>query len=71
MKTAVNLEILDRIKDCITKHPDWRFGQILVNMGIIKIMPEVNCAEDPFCEESIKILDRIKFKETEDEKGNI
>ena len=55
-----NKLILETLSKLVEKHPDLRFGQILVNCGIIKYEPSVLCdgqredilTVDPFNEES-------------------
>ena len=59
-----NVEILQIIGEVVMKYPDLRFGQILVNLGIIEYE---NCGtipttKDPFNEESVITLNRIKKK---------
>lgn len=51
-----NTAIINKLKELIIKYPDWRFGQILVNCGIIETslddLTEGPTAKDPFYEES-------------------
>lgn len=55
-----NKLILETLSKLVEKHPDLRFGQILVNCDIIKYEPSVLCdgqredilVIDPFYEES-------------------
>ena len=52
--------IIEQLKHLVNKHPDLRFGQILVNCDIIRYEPSVLCdgqredilVIDPFNEES-------------------
>lgn len=52
--------IIEQLKHLVNKHPDLRFGQILVNCDIIRYEPSVLCDGqrediliiDPFNEES-------------------
>ena len=59
-----NLELVDFLSKLVVKHPDLRFGQILVNYGFIEC--ETNTydftviVKDPFYEESIDTLKRVK-----------
>ena len=62
-----NKLILETLSKLVDKHPDLRFGQILVNCGIIKYEPAVLCDGqredllliDPFYEESELTWDRM------------
>lgn len=48
----------------IVKHPELRFGQILINYGFIETETDLETFEtvvkDPFYEESIDTLKRVK-----------
>lgn len=59
-----NVEILQMIGDAVMKYPDLRFGQILVNLGIIEYerntYDETLITKDPFHEESVVTLNRMK-----------
>ena len=44
LRQEYNLKCLDLIRDIILRYPDWRFTQIIFNIGL---------AEDRFYEESI------------------
>lgn len=61
-----NVEILQMVGDTVMKYPDLRFGQILVNLGIIEYerntYDETLITKDPFYEESVVTLNRIKNK---------
>ena len=63
-RQEANLEILNEIGAAIVKYPDLRFGQILVNLGIIKYerntYDETLITKDPFYEESVITLNRIR-----------
>ena len=60
--------ILETLSKLVKKHPDLRFGQILVDCDIIKYVPSVLCdgqredllVIDPFYEESEITWERIK-----------
>ena len=57
-----NLQILNKLRDYFLAHPDMRFGQALANLNIIeydrtKLTPEVI---DPFFEESVDTLEKVK-----------
>jgi hypothetical protein len=59
-----NRLILETLSKLIEKHPDLRFGQILVNSDIIELVPDYNntalVALDPFNEESEIVWNRMK-----------
>ena len=63
-----NRLILERLSKLVKKHPDLRFGQILVDCDIIKYEPSVLCdgqredilVVDPFNEESESTWNRMK-----------
>lgn len=61
-----NQEILKNIEEMVNKYPDLRFGQILVNLGIIEYerntYDETLITKDPFNEESVVTLNRMKNK---------
>lgn len=65
-RQEANLEILNEIGVAIMNFPDLRFGQILVNLGIIEYerntYDETLIAKDPFFEEPVITLNRIKNK---------
>ena len=46
-----NYKCLDKLKELIEKYPDWRFTQIIFNIGL---------AEDRFYEESIDTFEKIE-----------
>lgn len=57
-----NRDILVILSDLIEKCPDLRFGQILFNTGVIDHINGENgpIIKDPFYEESLDTLKRIK-----------
>ena len=62
-----NYKLLDLIAEYINEHPDIRFGQALVNIGIIQYdeyddKKETCSTIDPFYEESVNMYDRIMNK---------
>lgn len=59
-----NVEILQIVGDAVMKYPGLRFGQILVNLGIIEyeLCGDIPLTKDPFNEESVITLNRIKKK---------
>lgn len=63
-RQKANVEILQMIGDAVMKYPDLRFGQILVNIGIIEYerntYNETLIMKDPFHEESVATLNRMK-----------
>lgn len=61
-RQASNLKIVDMLRDYFISFPESRFGQALANLNIIeydrtKLTPEVI---DPFFEESVDTLEKIK-----------
>ena len=64
MRQAANREILKDISEMVEKCPDLRFGQILVNLGIIEYerntYDETLITKDPFNEESVTTLYRMR-----------
>lgn len=57
-----NIKIIDKLKELIIKHPDLRFGQLLVNCNIITLVPSDKqlLAEDPFNEEPKITWEKVK-----------
>lgn len=59
-----NVVILQMLGEAVMKYPDLRFGQILVNLGIIEYerntYDETLITKDPFYEESVITLNRIR-----------
>ena len=70
-RQKANVEILQMIGDAVMKYPDLRFGQILAALEIIQYK-NVNVVGifgadqlqviDPFNEESVEMLNRMKNK---------
>ena len=48
-----NRAIIDKLSELVEKYPDLRFGQILVNTEVIKLIPSEDGLQaiDPFNEE--------------------
>lgn len=65
-RQQANVEILQMLGEAVMKYPDLRFGQILVNLGIIEYerntYDETLITKDPFNEESVVTLNRMKNK---------
>lgn len=63
-RQEANVEILQMLGEAVMKYPDLRFGQILVNLGIIEYerntYDETLVAKDPFNEESVVTLNRMR-----------
>lgn len=60
-----NREIMKILSDAIEKNPDLRFGQLLVCLDIVEGQfkeEHIYRIRDPFYEESVDTLDRIKNK---------
>lgn len=59
-----NIVLADMLTKLIVKHPELRFGQILINYGFIETETDLETFEtvvkDPFYEESIDTLNRVK-----------
>ena len=54
-RQSANREILERIAKIVEQQPDWRFGQILFNLGIVSFD-----SGDVFFDESVEILERME-----------
>ena len=57
-----NREIINKLSELIEKYPDCRFGQLLINVEIVKGTTDNNgqfFVLDPFYDESRDILDRL------------
>lgn len=61
-RNKANLEILGILKKVVNRHPYLRFGQLLLNIGVImeKHSGEETQIVDPFYEEPADTLERIK-----------
>lgn len=59
-----NIVLADTLTKLVVKHPELRFGQILINYGFIETETDLETFEtvvkDPFYEESIDTLKRVK-----------
>lgn len=58
-----NTAIVEKLKELVNKHPDLRFGQILINADIIQVVPNefgVPIVDDPFYEEPEITWERVK-----------
>jgi len=58
LRQEANKKILEILSNQIDKHPDWRFGQLLVNLNIVQTDYEGRIM-DPFYKESVNILEDI------------
>lgn len=57
-----NREIINKLSELIEKYPDWRFGQLLINVEIVKGTTDNNgqfFVLDPFYDESEAIYNRM------------
>ena len=54
-RQRANREILTMIEKIVEQEPDWRFGQILFNLGVVWYN-----SGDIFFDESVEILERMK-----------
>lgn len=64
-RQEANVEILQMLGEAVMKYPDLRFGQILVNLGIIQYQRDpasfdIIGIKDPFNEESVVTLNRMR-----------
>ena len=59
-----NQELYKLLGEMMEKHPDWRFGQLLVNCGFVEqeydSICDVKMTLDPYSEESAETLKRVK-----------
>lgn len=53
-RKEANTQILEKITKAVELCPDWRFGQILFNLGIVSYN-----SSDVFFDESVDILQRM------------
>lgn len=59
-RLSSNKKILQILHKVVHTCPDWRFGQIIFNVGIVTTKPGTMDIRDPFFEESIDTLNRVK-----------
>ena len=63
-RQEANLVLVESLKEIVLKYPDLRFGQILVDFGIIRYISntydETLITIDPFNEESVTTLENFK-----------
>lgn len=65
LRQEANRLILERLRQEIETHPDLRFGQILVNLGVLDTSaaiypPQSVIVRNPFNEESTHTLSRME-----------
>lgn len=64
LRHKANLEILGKIQEAVERYPCLRFGQILANLKVIDYerdyINDVCTPKDPYHEESVETLSRIK-----------
>ena len=63
-RESANKELLATLGAYLAAHPQVRFGQALVNLGIVQLIRDpasfdITGAKDPFYEESVDMLKRI------------
>jgi hypothetical protein len=59
-RQETNMKILNMLRDYLNTYPDIRFSQALFNLGIVR-MDEKSCnIIDPFYEEPVDVLERVK-----------
>jgi hypothetical protein len=63
-RQEANLVLVESLKEIVFKYPDLRFGQILVDFGIIRYISntydETLITIDPFNEESVITLENFR-----------
>jgi hypothetical protein len=61
-RKQANLELLEHLQAYLLAHPDLRFGQALVNLGILKLKQcgDDLVVEDPYSEEPQTMLRRVQ-----------
>lgn len=63
-RQEANLVLVESLKEIVLKYPGLRFGQILVDFGIIRYISntydETLITIDPFNEESVTTLENFK-----------
>lgn len=59
-RQEANLRLLEIIQDYLEKYPSLRFGQALVNLNILEPTDNMTVVKDPFYDEPMAMLDRIK-----------
>lgn len=63
-RQEANLVLVESLKEIVLKYPDLRFGQILVDFGIIRYISntydETLITIDPFNEESVTTLENFR-----------
>ena len=66
-RQVANFNILNKIEKVVKENPHLRFGQILANLGVINYehdyINDVSIVKDPFHEESVTTLMRMKDME--------
>jgi hypothetical protein len=64
-RQKANFELVNKLSELVTAYPDLRFGQILVNFGFVEQIIDhydvnIVLTKDPFNEESVDTLNRVK-----------
>lgn len=63
-RLSSNLELAEELVKRISENPQQRFGQILINFKFIEIVNDIDnntcIIKDPFYEESVDTLKRVK-----------
>lgn len=59
-RQEANLHLLEIIQDYLEKYPSLRFGQVLVNLNILEPTDNTAFVKDPYYDEPMAMLDRIK-----------
>lgn len=61
-RQEANKKILEKLAKMVEEHPDWRFGQILMNANVLIRCDFTKCL-DPFYDESVKTLENMSIVE--------
>jgi hypothetical protein len=64
-RQTANFELVRKLSELVIAYPDLRFGQILVNFGFVEQIIDhydvnIVLTKDPFNEESVDTLNRVK-----------
>ena len=57
-RQEANKKILEKLTRMVEEHPDWRFGQILMNSNVL-IRIDFGKVLDPFYDESTETLENM------------
>ena len=57
-RQEANKKILEKLTRMVEEHPDWRFGQILMNANVL-LRIDFGKVRDPFYDESTETLENM------------